>query len=83
MHPNYTQPGTIAKEHQDHTLVPYTAVLQATTENWPEIMNVGTPRQSKSNCIILFNALENESYPKLPQKKQVTNKQEKQANNSL
>ena len=37
MHPTYTQPGTIAKEYRDPTLVTYAATLQAAAENGPEI----------------------------------------------
>ena len=69
MYPTYTQPGTIAKEHHNPTLVTYAAALQAAAENGPEITNVATPRQSKRNCIVLFDVLDIESYPRLPQKK--------------
>ena len=82
MHTTYTQSGTIAKEHRNPTLVTYAAALQAAAENGPEITNVATPRQSKRNCIVLFDALDTESYPRLPQKKQNNNKDD-QENNSL
>ena len=65
----YTQPGTIAKEHRNPTLITYAAALQAAAENGPEITNVETPHQSKRNCIVLFSTLDTESYPRLPQKK--------------
>ena len=82
IHPTYTQPGTIAKVHRDATLVTYAAALQEVAENGPEITNVATPYQSKRYCIVLFNTLDTESYPRLPQKKQNNNKDD-QENNSL
>ena len=71
MHPTYTQPGTITKEHRNPTLVTYAAALQVATENRTEIKNVVNPCQSKRNFIVLFNAIDIESYPKLPQKKKI------------
>ena len=47
--------------------------LQTAAENEPELTNVATPRQSKRNCIILFNVLDTEYYQKLQQKKQNNN----------
>ena len=76
------QPGTITKGHRNPTLVTYAAVLQAADENEPKITHVATPRQSKKNCIVLFHALDSESYPRLPQKKQNNNK-DYQENTSL
>ena len=83
IHPIYTQPENISKEHRNPTLVAYATISQASTENGHEITNLATPRQRKKNYIVLFNILDNESYPKLPQKKKITNKQEEQDNNSL
>ena len=58
--------------------------LQTAAENEPELTNVATPRQSKRNCIILFNVLDTEYYQKLQQKKQNNNdKQDEQEINSL
>ena len=82
MHPTYTQPGTIAKDHRNPILVTYAVVLQVATENEPEITNVATPRQSKWECIVLYNALDTESYLRLPQKKQNSHK-DNQENNSI
>ena len=82
MHPTYPQPGTIAKVHRDATLVTYAAALQEVAENVLEITNVATPCQSKRYCIVLFNTLNTESYPRLPKKKQNNNKDD-QENNSL
>ena len=84
MHPTYTQPRTISKEHQNHTFVMYTLDLQTATKDCPDITNVATLFQSQRNFIALFNALDNETYPKLPQKIQnYTNTPEEQDNNSL
>ena len=84
MHPIYTQPSTISKEHKNHTLVMYILDLQTATEDCPDITNVATLFQSQRNFIALFNALDNETYPKLPQKIQnYTNTSEEQDNNSL
>lgn len=47
MHPTYTQPGTITKEHRNPTLVTYAAALQVAAENGTEIKNVVNPCQSK------------------------------------
>ena len=58
IHYTYTQPETIAKEHRNPTLVTYAAALQAAAENGQEIKNTTLPRQSKRNCIVLFNALQ-------------------------
>ena len=84
INPIYNQPITTAKEHRNPTLVHYAVAVQAAAENEPEITNVATPRQSKRNCIVLFDALNTESYPTLLQKKQnYFNKQEDQENNLL
>ena len=82
MNPTYSQPGNIAKEHRNPILVTYAAALQIAAENGPEITNVATPLQSKRNCIVLFNALDTELYPRQPQMKQNNNKDDKE-NNSL
>ena len=58
MHPTYTQPGTIAKEYRNPKFVTYAAALQEAAENGPEVINVATTRQSKRNCIVIFNALD-------------------------
>ena len=58
INPTYTQPETVAKEHCNPTLVTYEAALQAAAENGPEVINVAPTRQSKRNCIIIFNALD-------------------------
>ena len=79
----YAQPGTISKEHYNPTFVTYAAALQVASENGPKTTNVATPRQIKRNLIIIFNVLDTESYPKLPQKEEnYTNKQDDQENNS-
>ena len=83
-YPIYTQPGTVPKEHRNSTLVSYSSALQTIAEHSQEIQNVATPHQSKRNCIVFYNALDNESFPKLPQKKQhYNNTQEEKDNNSL
>ena len=69
MYPTHTQPGTIPKEHRNPTLVSCVAVLQKDVDNGPEITNVVTLHQNERHYIVCFNALDNKSYPKLPQKK--------------
>ena len=72
----YTQPRTVAKEHRNPILVTYAQALQVAAENRLEITNKETSHLSKRNCIVLFNALDTKSFPKLPQKKE--NKNDKQ-----